>query len=65
MVGLMALAVYVAEDGLLGPLKVICPSVGNCQGQEEGVSGLVSKGRGEGIGDFSERKLEKKITFEM
>jgi hypothetical protein len=29
----------------LGPVKVLCPSVGECQGQEEGVGGLVSRGR--------------------
>ena len=36
----------------LGPVKVLCPSIGECQGQEEGVGGLGSRGRGEGIGDF-------------
>jgi hypothetical protein len=30
-----------------------------------GVGGLVSRGREEGIGDFSEGKLGKEITFEM
>jgi hypothetical protein len=29
----------------LGPVKVLCPSVGECQGQEEGVGGLVSRVR--------------------
>jgi hypothetical protein len=29
----------------LGPLKVLCPSTGECQGQEAGVGGLVSRGR--------------------
>jgi hypothetical protein len=56
MVGLMALAAYVAEDCLrssiggkaLGPGKVICPSIGGSQGQEEGVGGLVSRGGGKG-----------------
>jgi hypothetical protein len=55
MIGLMALAAYVAEDGLeeaLGPVKVQCPSIGECLGQEAGVGGLVSRGRGKGIGDF-------------
>ena len=33
----------------LGPVKVICPSIGDCQGQEVGVGGLVSSGRGKGI----------------
>jgi hypothetical protein len=34
----------------LGLVKALCPSVGECQGQEAGVSGLGS--RGEGIGGF-------------
>jgi hypothetical protein len=34
----------------LGPVNVICPSIGECQDQEAGVVGLVSRGRGEGIG---------------
>ena len=55
MVGLIALAAYVAEDGLvgllkggeaLGPVKVLCPSIGEWQGQEAGVGGLVSRDRG-------------------
>jgi hypothetical protein len=42
MVGLMALAAYVAEDGLIGrssmgrkaldSVKVLCPSIVECQG---------------------------------
>jgi hypothetical protein len=36
----------------LGLMKVICPSVGECQGQEEGVGVLVNRGKGEGIGTF-------------
>ena len=57
----MSLAAYVAEDGLvghrweerpLGLVKVLCPSIGECQGQEAGVGGLRSRGRREGIGDF-------------
>jgi hypothetical protein len=35
----------------LGPLKVLCPSIGEYQGQEAGVGGLGNRGR-EGIGDF-------------
>ena len=31
----------------LGPGKVMCPSIGDCQGQEEGVGGL---GGREGMG---------------
>ena len=36
----------------LGPVKALCPSVGECQGQEVGVGGLVNIGSREGIGDF-------------
>jgi hypothetical protein len=36
----------------LGPVKALCPSVEECQGQEVGVSGLVSRGREEGIEGF-------------
>jgi hypothetical protein len=36
----------------LGPVKVICPSIGDCQGQEAGVGVLVSRRREEGIGGF-------------
>jgi hypothetical protein len=31
----------------LGPVKVLCPSIGECQGQKAGVGGL-SRGRGKG-----------------
>ena len=56
MVKLMDLAKYVVEEGLvghhweeiLGPVKVLCPSKGECQGQEEGVGGLVSRVGGRG-----------------
>ena len=54
----MALAAYVAEDGLvrvgeaLGPVKAVCPSIGECQAQESGVGGLRRRGSGEAIGDF-------------
>ena len=40
----------------LGPMKVLCASIGECLGQEAEVSGLGSRGRGEGIEDFSMRK---------
>jgi hypothetical protein len=53
MVGLMAPATYVAEVGeALGPVKVLCPSISECQGQEVGVGGLVSWGRGREEGIF-------------
>jgi hypothetical protein len=52
-------ATYVAEDGLerhqwqaLGPVKARCPSVGESQNRGAGVSGLVSRGRGDGIGGW-------------
>jgi hypothetical protein len=36
----------------LGLVKVLCPSIGECQRQEGGVRVLGSSGRGEGIGGF-------------
>jgi hypothetical protein len=42
----------------LGPVKVLCPNIDECQGQEVGVGGLVIRGRGMG-------KPGKGITFEM
>jgi hypothetical protein len=44
----------------LGPVKALFPSVGECQDQEVGFGGLVSRGR-----VFSEGKPGKKATFEM
>jgi hypothetical protein len=35
----------------LGLAKIICPSTGECQGQEAGMGGLRSRVRG-GYGDF-------------
>jgi hypothetical protein len=46
--------------GALGSVKALCPSVQEYQGQEAGVGGLVSRGKG-----FSEEKQGKGITFEM
>ena len=68
----MDLAKYVVEEGLvghhweeiLGPVKVLCPSKGECQGQEAGVGGLGSRWRGRDRG-LLEGKLGKGITFEM
>jgi hypothetical protein len=48
----------------LGPVKVPCSSIGECQGQEAGVSGLGRRGR-RGDRGFLEGKLGKGITFEM
>jgi hypothetical protein len=36
----------------LGLVKALCPSVGECQDKEAGVGGLVSRGRGDGMGGF-------------
>ena len=51
----------------LCPVKALCPSVGECQDQEAGVGGLLSRERREGIGGgcFLEGKPGKEITFEM
>jgi hypothetical protein len=40
----------------LGPVKVLCLGIGECQGQEVGVGGLVSRGMGERIGGFRRGK---------
>ena len=47
-----------------GLVKIICPSTGECQGQEAGVGGLGSRAR-RGDRGFSERKIGKGIIFEM
>jgi hypothetical protein len=43
----------------LVPVKAQCPSIGECQGQEAGVGGLLSRGRGEGINGFRRGNQEK------
>jgi hypothetical protein len=48
-----------------GPVKVLCPSIGECQDQKAGVGGLGNRGKEEGIEDILEGKLGKGITFEM
>jgi hypothetical protein len=40
------------EGEALGPVKVLCPSIGDCLDQEAGMGGLGSRGRGERIGNF-------------
>jgi hypothetical protein len=47
----------------LGLSKTICPSIGECQGQEVGVGGLGSKVGGHR--GLLERKLGKGIAFEI
>jgi hypothetical protein len=44
----------------LGPVKVLCPHIRECQGQEVGVGGLVSRERGEGIGGFQRGNQERR-----
>jgi hypothetical protein len=41
----------------LGPVKALCPTVGECQGQEVGVGGLVSRGI-KGVGGFGRGNQE-------
>jgi hypothetical protein len=55
------------EGEALYPMKALCPNVGECQAQEAGVGGLVSRGKREGMGKgvFLEGKLGKEITFEV
>jgi hypothetical protein len=40
----------------IGLVKILCPSIGKCQGQEAGVGRLGSMGRGEGVEDFQRAK---------
>jgi hypothetical protein len=48
-------------------MKVLCPSVGECQGQKAGVGGLMIRTKGKGIGEgcFLEGEPDNWITFEM
>jgi hypothetical protein len=50
----------------LGPVKVLCPSIGECQDQEVGVGRLGSRERGRRHSGFSGggEKLGKGISFE-
>ena len=36
----------------IGPVKVLCPSLGDCMGQDVGVGGSGSRGSWKRIGDF-------------
>jgi hypothetical protein len=44
----------------LGTVKALCPSVGECQGQEAEAGGLVSRGRVKGAGNFRRGKQERR-----
>jgi hypothetical protein len=46
-------------------MKDLYPSIRDCQGQETGVGGLVSRAREGRHREFSEGKLGKGITFEI
>jgi hypothetical protein len=46
-------------------VKVLCLSIGECLGQEAGVSWLRCKGEGGEDRGLSEGKLGKGITFEI
>jgi hypothetical protein len=46
-------------------VKVLYPHIEEFQGQETGVGGLISRGKGEGIEGFLEGKPGKGIIFEM
>jgi hypothetical protein len=49
----------------LGPVKVLCPSIGECQGQKAGVGGSGSRGGGGGDKGFLEGALGKGVRSEM
>jgi hypothetical protein len=49
----------------LGLVKILCPSKGECQGQETGVGWVGEKREGGAYRGFLERKLGKGIAFEM
>ena len=44
----------------LVPVKAQCLCVGECEVREAGVGRLVSRGRRDGIGDFSEGNQERR-----
>jgi hypothetical protein len=50
---------------ILGPVRFLCPNIGEYQDQEAGVGGLVSRGMREGIGGLSEGDPGKGITFKV
>ena len=40
-------------------MKALCPSIGEHQGQDVGISGLVNRRRGKVIGGVSERNKDR------
>jgi hypothetical protein len=62
----MAPAAYVALMGgeAVGPMKSQCSNVWECQEREVGVGGLVSKGKGDGMGVFG-GEVRKRLIVEM
>jgi hypothetical protein len=49
------------EEEALGPMKALCPSVGECQSQEAGVGWVGEQGKGEGNRRFLGGKPGKGI----
>jgi hypothetical protein len=51
----------------LDPLKALFHSNGKCQGQETGIGGLQSRGRGKGIvgGDFQRGSQERRYHLKF
>ena len=50
---------------VLGLVKIICPSIGECQGLELGSGWFGEQGKGREYRGLSGRKLGKGIAFEM
>ena len=44
-----------------GPVKALCPSIGECQGQEVQMGGFVSSGLGKGEGEEVFRRETRKV----
>ena len=57
----MAVAILSAVSSLYKKeeSKARCPSIGECQDREAGVGGLVSRERGDELGDFQGRNQER------
>jgi hypothetical protein len=49
----------------LDPVKDLCPSIWECQGQEAGVDGFMRRGKGIGDRGLLEGKPGKGTTFEI